>query len=83
MSQSTLYLELKQLESKIDTLVNPCNTSLMTRKQVMEMLSIGSATLDRWSKQGVLKRYGLGGRVYFKKNEIIQSLVEIEGSRYD
>lgn len=83
MGQSTLYLELKQLESKIDTLVNPCNTSLMTRKQVMEMLSIGSATLDRWSKQGVLKRYGLGGRVYFKKNEIIQSLVEIEGSRYD
>lgn len=87
MCQHITYREFKMLESKIDSLaknLDDCgNSKLLTRKQVMELLSIGSATLDRWSKQGILKRYGIGGRVYFKEREIIQSVVEIDKTGYD
>lgn len=81
MSQNVTIREFKKLESKIDsiakTLVNSANPNLLTRKQVMEMLSIGPATLDRWCKRGILRRYGIAGRIYFKEEEIIQSLIEI------
>jgi hypothetical protein len=87
MSQHKTYREYKKLESKIDpkakSQVNYANPNLLTRKQVMEMLSIGPATLNRWSKQGILKRHGLGRRVYFKEDEIIQSLIEIDKPGYD
>ena len=55
-----------------------CNTELLTRKQVMELLSIGGATLNRWCKQGILIRYGMGRRVYFKKEELLSKLIMID-----
>ena len=49
---------------------------LLSRRQAMQFLDVSSATIDRWSNQGLINRYGIGGRVYFKKSEIISSLIK-------
>ena len=51
---------------------------LMTREEVVKYLKIGTATLSRWTYDGRLKGYGIGGRVYYKRSEIDSSLEEIK-----
>ena len=50
-------------------------TVYLTRQEVCELLSIDMSTLHRWRKDGILTAYGLGNRIYFKRNEI-QELIE-------
>lgn len=45
-------------------------TIYLTRNEVCEILHIDLSTLHRWRKEGVLIAYGLGNRIYFKRNEI-------------
>lgn len=45
-------------------------TCYLTRNEVCKMLHIDLSTLHRWRKEGVLIAYGLGNRIYFKRNEI-------------
>lgn len=45
-------------------------TSYLTRNEVCKMLHIDLSTLHRWRKDGTLVAYGLGNRIYFKRNEI-------------
>ncbi|MBL4861774.1 MAG: helix-turn-helix domain-containing protein [Crocinitomicaceae bacterium] len=46
----------------------------MTRKETVEMLSISLTTLRAWTVQRIVKGYRLGGRIYYKENEIIASM---------
>jgi len=50
-------------------------TIYLTRQEVCDLLSIDLSTLHRWRKDGILIAYGLGNRIYFKRNEI-QELIE-------
>ena len=43
---------------------------LMTRKEVALYFKINIATVRNWSIQGILKKYGVGDRVYFKRSEV-------------
>ncbi|AZA84956.1 DNA-binding protein [Chryseobacterium lactis] len=45
-------------------------THYLSRQEVCKILSIDLSTLHRWRKEGTLIAYGLGNRVYFKRNEI-------------
>lgn len=49
-------------------------TEYLTRKEVVKMLNINMGTLDNWTKQGKLKSYRIGARVYYKRHEIDESL---------
>ncbi len=49
----------------------------LTRKEVAELLSISLPTLHDWSKRKILNPYRIGNRVYFKIDEIDQSLKQI------
>lgn len=60
--------ELKAELSKEFQLKEP--TEYLTRQEVCEMLHIDLSSLHRWRKEGKLIAYGLGNRVYFKRNEI-------------
>ncbi|WP_080780241.1 helix-turn-helix domain-containing protein [Chryseobacterium phocaeense] len=42
----------------------------LTRQEVCEMFRVDLSTLHRWRKDGILIAYGLGNRIYFKRNEI-------------
>ncbi|NND10098.1 MAG: helix-turn-helix domain-containing protein, partial [Flavobacteriaceae bacterium] len=45
--------------------------------EVARMLKIDLSTLHLWCKEGKLKKYGIGKRVYFKRSEIEEALVLI------
>ncbi|WP_343634729.1 helix-turn-helix domain-containing protein [Fluviicola sp.] len=51
---------------------------LLTCKQAVDFLQITSPTLRKWTKEGLLKAYSLGGRIYYKQHEIIDALQAID-----
>lgn len=51
---------------------------LLTREEVCELLDINLSTLWKYTKKGKLKGYGIGRRVYYKKNEIINSITPLK-----
>lgn len=52
---------------------------LLTRKQTAALLNVTLATLNDWTKAKKLVSYGIGNRVYYKKNEVLESLVPVNG----
>jgi len=50
---------------------------LMSRAQVCEFLQIDSSTLWKWTKAGKLKSYGISNRRYYKKKEVLESLIPV------
>lgn len=50
----------------------------LSRAEVAQLLKITTATLDRWTEQGKLKRYGLGARIFYKRSEVENSLIWIK-----
>ena len=49
-------------------------TEYLTRREVQKMLNINMGTLDNWTKQGKLKAYRIGARVYYKRHEVDEAL---------
>jgi excisionase family DNA binding protein len=49
-------------------------TEYMTRAEVKEMLHVDLSTVHNLTKRGKLKAYGLGGRVYYKRAEVEESI---------
>lgn len=52
-----------------DELLTPC--------QVCELLQIDNSTLWRWAEKGKIQPYGIGGRRYYKRNELMNSLIPL------
>ncbi len=50
---------------------------ILTREETAQLLSISLPTLWNWTKKNILTAYGIGGRVYYKKDEVINSLIQI------
>ena len=59
---------------------NDETTNYLDRSEVANILKISISTLNNWVKQGKLKPYGIGGRVYFKLSEIDQAMVPLNQS---
>lgn len=49
----------------------------LTRNEVAEMLKIDLSSVHNWTKKGKLKAYGIGGRVYYKREEIEESIIKL------
>ncbi|NVK75746.1 MAG: helix-turn-helix domain-containing protein [Oceanospirillaceae bacterium] len=54
------------------------NDKLLTREEAATLLKIDLSTLHAWTKKGDLISYAKGSRRYYKKDEIINSLVELK-----
>jgi len=52
-------------------------TEYISRKETSEMLGVNLSTLHKWTREGKLTSYGLGGRVWYKRHEIEASLTQI------
>jgi excisionase family DNA binding protein len=50
----------------------------LTSNNVMEWLKISRPTVHRWKIKGVLVAYNVGGKVLFKRSEILEM---VEGSK--
>lgn len=55
---------------------------IMTRKEVKDLLQISYPTLNTWTKQGKIKAYKQGVKIYYKRSEIINSLKEKNYLKY-
>ncbi len=53
---------------------------LMSRQEVAKHFKANETTIWRWEKQGYLKSYGIGNRVYYKRSEIESSMLAIDNN---
>lgn len=83
MKEESKTKELTNLINSAKALINTINVLkaelkeeciIMTPKEVCELLSISPQTVTDWSKKGILKRYKLGNRAYYKKQDIVNNL---------
>ena len=52
-------------------------TVYLSRNDVKELLKIDLSTIHNWTKKGKLKAYGIGHRVYYKRNEVDSMLTPL------
>jgi len=50
-------------------------TEYLTRSEVAKMLKCDLSTVHNWTVKGKLIAYGIGNRVYYKRNEIEEVLL--------
>lgn len=67
----------QEFEAFKDRLAQSEPDVLLTRAETCEFLKINATTLWNWSKSGKVIAYGIGNRVYFKKQEIIKRLIPL------
>lgn len=77
-----LILErLERIEIAIQNLdVPPKNDDediLLSRIETAKLLKINLTTLWKHTKTGKLKSYGIGNRVFYKKEEVLKSITRI------
>lgn len=65
---------LKAFKELKKTIAKEEPEQLLTRKEVAKLLKISLPTLYYWTKEGKLKHYKTGSRVYYKKNEVMSAL---------
>lgn len=68
--KSMLFLSCKQEQTQSE---NP----LLTREEVCKLLSFNKTSLWKHTKSGKLKSYGIGNRVYYKRDEVLNAVQPI------
>ena len=53
-------------------------TIYLTRQEVAKLLSVDLSTVHNWKKQGKLIAYQIGGRVFYKRAEVENSIVRLK-----
>ena len=49
-----------------------------TIKETAEYCKVSKVTIYQWTKKGILKKYKIGNRVFYKKNEVVAAVIKIE-----
>jgi excisionase family DNA binding protein len=52
----------------------------MTRREVSALLKCDLSTIHNWCRSGRLKPYGIGARVYFRRSEVLASIVPLKNN---
>jgi len=78
-----IELKLHQLESSlISNLKKEFQPNkpeeFLTRSEAAALLKVTVTTLDRWTNQGKLQRYGLGNRILYKRSEVEESITRLK-----
>ncbi|WP_282142618.1 helix-turn-helix domain-containing protein [Cellulophaga baltica] len=53
-------------------------TEYLTRNDVSKMLQIDLSSVHNWTKKGTLTAYQISGRIYFKRIEVENAIVELK-----
>ena len=54
------------------------NDDLLSREQVLELLQINASTLWHWQNKGRITVYKFANKCYYKRSEIMQSLIALK-----
>lgn len=65
--------QLQEFRKNINS--QKANDDLLTREETCEFLSIDSSTLWAWTNKRKVKAYGIGNRRYYKRSELLESLI--------
>ena len=57
---------------------NTDDKEFLSRKETAELLGINSATLYRWTVKGKINSYGISGKVYYKRAEVLDSIKQLK-----
>ncbi len=52
-------------------------TEFLTRQDVAKMLSVDLSTVHNWTKKGILTANQIGGRVYYIRKQVENSLIKL------
>ncbi|MGM1056491.1 MAG: helix-turn-helix domain-containing protein [Bacteroidota bacterium] len=52
-------------------------TEYLTRTEVSKMLKVDISTVHNWGKSGKLTRHAIGNRIYFKRSEIENAIIQL------
>lgn len=73
---------MKDLQQLREDLKPKAVEEYLTRNEVAQMLKVDLSTVHLWTKDGKLIRHGIGKRVYYKRSQIEQALVEIQTPKH-
>jgi len=59
----------------------PPDQELLTRDEACKLLKVDSSTLWRWTNKGKITAYGIGSRRFYKKEELLNSLVMLNSKK--
>lgn len=88
MKQSTVLFEMEpkqvmRLFKGLQKQIADLNTKLEEKKpiewvpraKVAKMFEISLVTVHRWSVEGKIKPYAIGGKIYYKRHELDEALI--------
>ena len=50
----------------------------MSRAAISDMLGIDQSSVSNWRNRGILQAYQIGGRVYYKRDEVENAIVKLK-----
>lgn len=72
-----------QIQSFLKDLKQDQKPKLLSRYETADYLGIDLSTLYTWVKDGRIKMYAIGGKRYFKENELADSLIQINSDNWN
>jgi hypothetical protein len=74
--------EISLIKNRLEELFNNFEpvkpTEYLTRHELAQLLKCDLSTIHNWTKKGILNPYGIGNRVYYKRNEVEATLVALD-----
>lgn len=72
------------VESKIQSLIPEPQPEVeyLTRQETAKKLGISLVTLNRWTKDGIIKAHRINTRIRYKSDEVDMALNEVESLKY-
>lgn len=76
-----LQQKIDKMSEHIDVLIKNSQkhdpNELLDKKETAKLLKVSVSSIWLWTKKGKLKSYGIEGRVYYKRAEVLAALNEI------
>ncbi len=69
-----LHIFISGIRSTVDNTASTSSEKLLTKKEMADELDISLVSLTEWMKQGKIPYMRMGKRIYFKKNEVVNSM---------
>ena len=71
----------EELRPELENIVKQLNSNqtnekeFLTRKETADYFKISLVCLHDWVKKGILKKYRVGNRAYFKHSELVETML--------
>jgi len=67
---------IDQIKQALSKPIQP--EELLTRDEACKFLKINSSTLWTWTNKGTVTAYGISNRRYYKRSELLETLIELK-----